>query len=175
MVDTSGGTYVDVFYGKILAIYKRLPSRKGEGKFRMVPQGCIHWNDPDASFLCKWFKQALPKDATASADPRKRALVSRGPVRVDGRLSFQLPIACEDGFNWPVQAWDRRILCRAVMTWDKGTLSYLLDLGDERQANAAALAANKGHKVIGVAGTKAREETVVPQSQPSKKQRKQAP
>jgi hypothetical protein len=136
---------VDVYYGKILDVTKRLPSRKGANLFKVVPQGCTHWDDPDASFLCRWFKPVMQHATCLERQQTslKRTLaipVSKPqPVRFNNYRSFSLPITCDEGFNWPVNAWDGRILCIANMTWDTKAGSYLLHPSSQKLANAVAL------------------------------------
>lgn len=142
-------TYIDVYYGRVIGIFKERLSRKGMPKLQS--QVRMHIEDDDAVFLCKWYDPvmvAAPDQQPSTSKPRGNKPTCR---RVDGRRAFKYPISCEEGYNWHVKVRDGRVLCPVQMTWDEDAGAFLLDKESEEEAKDTALAATAkaGHKHIG--------------------------
>ncbi|GAX86188.1 hypothetical protein CEUSTIGMA_g13601.t1 [Chlamydomonas eustigma] len=172
MIRANQSEFLDVCYGKIEKISKAVPAKGGRTKLQT--QTSIHWDDEDATFLCRWFELAAPAtvslNATLTTQPSvsikekcKASLSARaeaagrsaGSNQSDAEKAYTLPITSPIGYNWEVKAKDGMVLTPVTMVWSPERRVYLLNKRDEELAHELALALNakdsngRQHRFIG--------------------------
>ena len=122
-------TYLEIQFAEIMGVSKTVAAKGGKCKTKT--QTHVSWEDPDAVFMLKWFVPSMAWNRrTRSYDSFKR---------VDGRLAFQMPISCSEGFNWIVYGKNAMVLAIAPMSWDASVRCYLLPKRAEELAVDNAL------------------------------------
>ncbi|GAX76651.1 hypothetical protein CEUSTIGMA_g4097.t1 [Chlamydomonas eustigma] len=141
-------------------ISKAVRPAKG-GRTKLQTRTSIHWDDEDATFLCKWFELAAPAtvslNATLTTQPSvsikekckasssaraEAAGRSAGSNQSDAEKAYTLPITSPIGYNWEVKAKDGMVLTPVTMVWSPERRVYLLNKRDEELAHELALALN---------------------------------
>ncbi|GAX86589.1 hypothetical protein CEUSTIGMA_g13997.t1 [Chlamydomonas eustigma] len=115
MVRSDDSEYLGIHYGKIMKISRTIPAKGGRTK--LENQTSIHWDDRDATFLCKWFEPVsisptndahdapkLVKGKTKSSQSvgasTSTAQVVPKAVEPHGCQLYTSPITSRYGFNW---------------------------------------------------------------------------
>lgn len=108
-------------------------------KERLKSQVRIHWDDKDAVFLCNWFVPVTQQARNSNGKLMGPKTAVRVPPGDSGERTFQLPIACAEGYNWLVWARNGMVMCPAAMVWSEASKSYHLDRASEQLANQTAI------------------------------------
>ncbi|GAX85575.1 hypothetical protein CEUSTIGMA_g12990.t1 [Chlamydomonas eustigma] len=165
MIRAHQSEFLDVCYGKIEKILKAVPAKVGRSKLQT--QTSIHWDDEDATFLCKWFELAAPATVSLNAtlttqlsvsikerckaSPSARAEAagrSAGSNQSDAEKAYTLPITSPFGYNWEVKAKDGMVLKLVTMAPDKQPYSPAYEPESDHEIKAKERRSNleKGRK-----------------------------
>ncbi|GAX86492.1 hypothetical protein CEUSTIGMA_g13901.t1, partial [Chlamydomonas eustigma] len=157
------------------------------GRTKLENQTGIHWDDRDATFLCKWFEPVsisptndapdapkLVKGKTKSSQSvgasTSTAQVVPKAVKPHGCQLNTLPITSPYGFNWEVKAKNDMVLCPVSMQWCTDAKAYVLSKRDQALAEELALelqATGEKGRLLSLGGDSRACKTTFPPSAPA--------